>query len=98
MSFEYPFPPTSYEDDGRLMADIERQYISNVRTAENKAMIHAVREWAKTNGNVTFLEIPEGLLLKILQAGVKELGKIADLPDVVCPHCGEILRSDLYEE
>lgn len=111
MSFEYPFPPISYEDDGRLIVDLEQRYIANVRTAENKAAIEAIREWAKEKGNVTFMEIPEETLVKLLMAGsmvleragyikslMKEFKSLGDVPEINCPLCGAVLSEEFYHD
>ena len=71
MSFEYPFPPISYEDDGRLMARIEQNLLVKISNNENEAIVKAIREYGKEKGNLTLIEIPENRLLKVLIAGAK---------------------------
>lgn len=45
------------------------------KTNENKAIVDAIREYAKEKGNVTLFEISEDRLLKILELGAKALNE-----------------------
>lgn len=60
-------------DETSPLYSITREVIAAVVTKENKAIIKAIREYAKEKRNVALLEIPEETLLKILDLGSKAL-------------------------
>lgn len=83
----FPFPPVTYEDDIYTITETIYAKVSNSR---DKAIMDAIKEWAKEKGLVTIIDIPEDHLLEILRVGAQvvqnnELAK--EVTDEIITEC-----------
>lgn len=65
-----------HDPDSNPVYSLTHNFIAKVVTAENKAIVDEIKEWARIKGNTTVIEMDEERLMKIIELGSRELERL----------------------